>query len=166
MDEIIKSTLSMRDVVEMYGFDVNRGGFIICPFHTEKTASLKIYSEPGKGFYCYGCGIGGSVIDFVMLLFNIPFRAALVRLNADFQLRLTTDRPSRPEIDRIRQERATKQRKKAEYEKEFNKIAAEFRRLHNQKLNSEPGSPEFVEACSWRYEYLSWWLDNNLSFEG
>lgn len=166
MDEIIKATLSMRDVVEMYGFEVNRGGFINCPFHTEKTASLKVYSEPGRGFYCYGCGAGGSVIDFVMLLFEIPFRAALVRLNADFQLRLTSDRPDRSEIEQLRKERAERQQKKAEYEKEFNEKAAEFRWLHNQKLNSRPDGPEYAKACSWRYEYLNWWLDNNLSFKG
>lgn len=84
----IKSTLSMQDVALLYGFEPNRAGSILCPFHQEKTPSLKVYSEIGRGWHCFGCGKGGSVIDFVMLLFDIPFRAACVRLNADFNLGL------------------------------------------------------------------------------
>jgi len=60
--EIIKQTLSMHEVVEHYGFTQNRAGFISCPFHSEKTASLKIFKD--GGWKCFGCGRGNSVIDF------------------------------------------------------------------------------------------------------
>ena len=32
-------------------------------FHEDRTPSLHVYPEPGRGWYCYGCGRGGSVYD-------------------------------------------------------------------------------------------------------
>ena len=87
--EIIKQSLSMQEVAEKYGFYPNRAGFIQCPFHTgDHTASLKVYTEKGGGFYCFGCKAHGSVIDFVMRLFDCSFQTALERLNSDFGLGL------------------------------------------------------------------------------
>lgn len=63
--DIIKRD-GMRSVLDHYGYTPNRGGYIPCPFHGEKTASLKIY-KPGKGWACFGCHAGGSPIDFVMM---------------------------------------------------------------------------------------------------
>lgn len=76
--EQIKAMVSMRDVLGRYGIDVGRGGFISCPFHSEKTASCKIYPD---SFYCFGCGAGGDVLDFVMRMENCSFRAAIDRLD-------------------------------------------------------------------------------------
>lgn len=79
----------MDEVVRRYGFTPKQpGNYICCPFHNEKTPSLKVYSQPGRGWMCFGCGKGGTVIDFVMNLYKIPFSAAVVRLNADFNLGL------------------------------------------------------------------------------
>ena len=87
--EIIKQSLSMQEVAEKYGFYPNRAGFVQCPFHTgDHTASLKVYTEKGGGFYCFGCKAHGSVIDFVMRLFDCSFQTALERLNSDFGLGL------------------------------------------------------------------------------
>ena len=58
----IKSSYSMRDIVERYGLKVNRAGFVRCPFHNEKTASLKVYKD---SFFCFGCGIDGDIFTFV-----------------------------------------------------------------------------------------------------
>lgn len=87
--EIIKQSLSMQEVAEKYGFYPNRAGFVQCPFHTgDHTASLKVYTEKGGGFYCFGCKAHGSVIDFVMRIFDCSFQTALERLNSDFGLGL------------------------------------------------------------------------------
>lgn len=43
-------------------------------------------------------GKGGSVIDFVMDLFDLSFRQAVLRLNLDFRLGLTDSRPTRTEV--------------------------------------------------------------------
>ena len=87
--DIIKQTLSMTEVAERYGFPPNRAGFIRCPFHAgDNSASLKIYPGKGGGFFCFGCQTSGSVIDFVMRVFDCPFKEAAQRLNSDFDLGL------------------------------------------------------------------------------
>jgi hypothetical protein len=47
-----------------------------CPFHEERTASFTVYLKQNS-WYCYGCNEGGSVIDFVMLKYNIDFLSAV-----------------------------------------------------------------------------------------
>jgi hypothetical protein len=79
----------MTEVAERYGFPPNRAGFIRCPFHAgDNSASLKIYPGKGGGFFCFGCQTSGSVIDFVMRVFDCPFKEAAQRLNSDFDLGL------------------------------------------------------------------------------
>ncbi len=86
----IKDRLSMREVAERYGYQANRAGYISCPFHNEKTASLKVY-DGNRGWHCFGCGRGGSVIDFAMELFNLDFRGACAHLNDEFRLGLSLE---------------------------------------------------------------------------
>lgn len=45
----------------------------LCPFHREKTPSFNVDRAKGV-FYCFGCGSGGDVFKFVMLIerFNFP----------------------------------------------------------------------------------------------
>ncbi len=88
--EIIE-TVSMPEICERYGIKISRTGFISCPFHHEKTPSLKVYGGK-KGFYCFGCGKSGNVINFVMSYFGINFRETLMKLNYDFSLGLPLER--------------------------------------------------------------------------
>lgn len=83
----ITARLTMPGIYAQYGFELNRAGFICCPFHAEKTPSLKYYAD-GKRWKCFGCGEGGSVIDFVMRLFSMSFNEAAAKLNSDFCLGL------------------------------------------------------------------------------
>lgn len=84
----------MPDVLEKYDFALGRNNFICCPFHSEKTPSFKVYSENRK-FKCFGCGEGGSVIDFVMKYFELSFKQAIEKINNDFGLGLSLKAPSR-----------------------------------------------------------------------
>ena len=87
-----KHRLTMYEVARFYGLKANRSGFVRCPFHRDKTASMKLY--PGdRGFHCFGCGKGGSVIDFVSELYGLDPLGAVRRLNEDFHLALPVDRP-------------------------------------------------------------------------
>lgn len=86
--EEVKQSVSMDAVARCCGFTPNRSGFIHCPFHVEKTASLKIYPD---SFYCYGCGASGSQIDFVMNLYNLSPIEAVIRINDDMRLGLQVD---------------------------------------------------------------------------
>ena len=51
----------------------------LCPFHNEKTPSF-IVSPDRQTFHCFGCGKGGSVFDFVMLIEHVDFAEALETL--------------------------------------------------------------------------------------
>ena len=50
-----------------------------CPFHDEKTPSFSVNTQ--KGFYhCFGCGVSGDAIRFLMDYDNLPFPEAIERL--------------------------------------------------------------------------------------
>lgn len=106
----IKQSVPMTRAAPFYGLHVRHDGFCCCPFHGEKTPSMKVY-DGDKGFCCFGCHKGGSVIDFVMELYGLPFVDAEKRLDADFNLGLFTDDQT-PE-ERQRAARAVRERKKA-----------------------------------------------------
>lgn len=108
----IRSMLTAQQVAEHYGFEVNRSGFMKCPFHTgDRTASLKLY-DGESGFHCFGCGAHGSIIDFVMRLFDLNFRQAVLRINADFHLGLTSSKPDRAARSAALEARREERRKK------------------------------------------------------
>ena len=59
----------------------------LCPFHQEKTPSFAVH--PAKQiFHCFGCGAGGDVFKFVMLIENLSFPEALERIAERVGIRL------------------------------------------------------------------------------
>lgn len=86
----IKRLIPMTRAAAFYGLQVRGDGFCCCPFHGEKTASMKVY-DGDRGWHCFGCHEGGSVIDFVMKMFGLSFVDAEKRLSEDFSLGLFTD---------------------------------------------------------------------------
>lgn len=162
----IVEALPMREVVEHYGFTPNRAGYISCPFHREKTASLKIYPGTG-GWCCFGCHAGGSVINFVMRLFEIDFQQAVLRLSTDFGLNLAPGETSRLERSRILEARRREEARKAELDAEYRRKAAEYLYYWEARKYFAPLSPGdtlhplFAEALL-RLPELEYWLDENI----
>ena len=71
----------LTDLVGAYVSLKQRGGsyWACCPFHSEKTPSFHI--DPDKQlYYCFGCGKGGGVIQFVMEIENLSFPDAVAFL--------------------------------------------------------------------------------------
>lgn len=52
-----------------------------CPFHNEKTASFCVNAD-GQYYHCFGCGVSGNVINFVMEMESVSFIDA-VKILAD-----------------------------------------------------------------------------------
>jgi DNA primase len=79
--EQVAAALNIVDVVGSY-FPLKRAGVefrALCPFHQEKTPSF--YVNPDKQiFYCFGCGRGGSVFQFVQEYEHVDFPEAVRRL--------------------------------------------------------------------------------------
>ena len=74
----LKSRCSITDVVSGYVNLKRRGRNLVglCPFHSEKTPSFNLYPENGS-FYCFGCGVGGDVITFIMKIENLDYIEAV-----------------------------------------------------------------------------------------
>jgi hypothetical protein len=160
--EKIKATLTAQEVVEHYGFEVNRSGFAKCPFHSgDDTGSLKVY-QGTRGWHCFGCGAGSSVIDFAMLLFGINAHDAMERLNADFKLGLTDMQIDPQEAERQRRVRQAAERERNAESERWLALSAEYARLILIKIHSLPESPdaisdEYAEACK-RLDYIGYLL--------
>lgn len=84
----IKSRIPTRDYLQRAGIAVDRNGFAICPLHGDHNKSMKVYTDPSRGWHCFGCGKGGSVIDLCMQMEGITFRQAVVHLDTAFGLGL------------------------------------------------------------------------------
>ena len=56
----------------------NNAWFAACPFHADKTPSLKLYKD--NRWHCFGCGAGGDTIDFAMKSDGISFMEAIKKL--------------------------------------------------------------------------------------
>lgn len=80
--EELKKHITMREVVDKYGIKVNNHGFCCCPFHKEKTASMKIYKT---SYNCFGCGENGDIFSFVMGMEHCDFKTAYRSLGGTYQ---------------------------------------------------------------------------------
>ena len=54
----IKMAVSVKEAAEYYGLEVNRGNMVCCPFHNDRTPSMKLNEDY---FYCFGCGATGDL---------------------------------------------------------------------------------------------------------
>lgn len=142
----VKETLTMDQVARRYGFDPSRAGFIKCPFHAgDRTASLKLY--PGeRGWHCFGCNRGGSVIDFVMELYGLDFRQAVVRLSFDFGLGLTDTRPSPAARSKIVGERRRERERLDELKAAYQDVADVHLFLHRYMIRYAPTREEWEQG--------------------
>jgi DNA primase len=83
-EDLIEEVISSNDIVDVISSYVKlkkRGSthFGLCPFHNEKSPSFSV--TPGKQmFYCFGCGVGGNVLTFIMKYENYTFPEALEHL--------------------------------------------------------------------------------------
>ena len=81
--ETVKSQITVKQAAEHYGFTLNRSSMICCPFHNDRTPSLKLNDTY---FYCFGCHVTGDVIDFTARIYGLSNVQAARKLAADFSL--------------------------------------------------------------------------------
>lgn len=80
--EAVKQSVTTRQAAERYGIRVERNEMCRCPFHEDKTPSMKL----DRRYYCFGCGATGDVIDFVSRLRGIGSKEAASLLAHDFSI--------------------------------------------------------------------------------
>lgn len=156
----IKERLDTREVFAFYGFERNRKGFVCCPFHSEKTASCKVY-DGQRGYHCFGCGATGDVLTFVKNYFGISFPETLSKLNDDFCLGLPIKDKQITEAEKIELARKEYERKKkAKKEREQReKAESDYWKAFDEVVRLDKMSrpkPEFAEMMTPQFlEYLS-----------
>ena len=79
--ETVKAAVTPRMAAERYGLPIQQGGMVCCPFHADRTPSMKLNEDY---FYCFGCGATGDVIDLAARLFDLSKYEAVQKLAADF----------------------------------------------------------------------------------
>ena len=94
--EVVKENVTARQAAEAYGLKVGPTGMACCPFHSDKSPSMKL----DERYYCFGCGATGDAVDLTAKLFGIGLREAAVKLAEDFGLNYDSrQKPSvRPRI--------------------------------------------------------------------
>ena len=79
----LKARVSLGDVVEASGVRLLGRGRVrqgVCPFHEETAPSFTVYDDSSR-FYCFGCGSGGDVLDFVQRTEGLTLPEAIRRLD-------------------------------------------------------------------------------------
>ena len=79
----VKARHSLAAVVESAGVKLHGTGRVrqgVCPFHDEAEGSFTVYDDSQR-WYCFGCGEGGDVLDFIQRAESVPLSAALQLLD-------------------------------------------------------------------------------------
>ena len=79
--DTLKARVTVPQAAAHYGVRIGQNGMCCCPFHSDKTPSMKINETY---FYCFGCHSTGDVIDFTARLFNLSPLDAARKLASDF----------------------------------------------------------------------------------
>lgn len=100
--ERLKATVNLVELVEASGIVLERRGADrvgLCPFHDDHEPSLVVTPEKNL-WHCFGCGVGGSPLDWVMKWNGVSFRHAVELLRTDPALAAHASRPLK--ISRVR----------------------------------------------------------------
>jgi len=77
----LRSSIGILDLVGGYVRLDKKGRdhAALCPFHSEKTPSFLV-SDSKQIFKCFGCGAGGDIFQFIMLIENMTFPESIEHL--------------------------------------------------------------------------------------
>ena len=158
--EAAKQSVTTRQAAERYGIRVEQNGMCRCPFHEDKTPSMKL----DRRYYCFGCGATGDVIDFVSRLRGIGSKEAAILLAQDFAIPYedSAGKTSRP------QQQNTDEQNYQHMERYcFRVLLDYYRLLCRWKEDYAPQTPEdgyhphFVEALQ-KLSLIAYLLDELL----
>ena len=138
----IKTAVSVKEAAKHYGLEVNRGNMVCCPFHNDRTPSMKLNEDY---FYCFGCGAHGDVVALTTQLFDLPPAEAAKKLAGDFGI--TEQKPS--VLAKLKRSKS-----QAELESRSFRVLGDYLQiLQDWKAHCAPQSPEdaidprYAEAC-------------------
>lgn len=100
--DLIEKVRSAVDIIDIVGRDVKlqqrgRNYVGLCPFHDEKTPSFNV-NRQNQLYYCFGCGEGGNVFNYLMKTKNISFPEALQLIAEEVGIELPSISPEQQKI--------------------------------------------------------------------
>ena len=143
--ETVKAAVTPKQAAQTYGLRIQRNGMCRCPFHNDRTPSLKFYDDH---YHCFGCQTTGDVIDFVARYFGISPYEAAKKLAEDFgvdpNVHVALLKPKRSYLEKFREDERTC----------FSVLVDYLRLLQKWKVQYAPRTRDekdwddrFVEAC-------------------
>ena len=156
--EVVKENVTARQAAEAYGLKVGRTGMACCPFHSDKSPSMKL----DERYYCFGCGATGDAVDLTAKLFGIGLREAAVKLAEDFGLNY--DSRQKPSVrPRIREPTPEQKYQKGENHcykvlTDYFHLLREWEKKYAPKQPDEEWNPLFAEAL-YKKNYIEYLLD-------
>ena len=117
--DLLRDKADLVEVVSSHTHLKKAGGHTfkgLCPFHSEKTPSFTVDTAKSL-FYCFGCGTGGNVYQFVQQIESLPFPEAVewVARRFNYELRYEDQSPGQAQAFGMKRRLA-----------DANKAAAEF----------------------------------------
>lgn len=155
----VRDCVPVMEAARRYGFEPDRQGKICCPFHADEHPSLQLY-KGSRGWWCYVCDRGGSVIDFVAGLFSISPREAALKLNEDFSLGLTLERPRGLERQAVNHRRLVENRKLEKFRQEYEEKQSEFEYLRQEKELIFPTGERAGKLIGRMVQLEEWFREN------
>ena len=135
-EEVIEEIIEKNDIVDVVSdyVKIKRKGkdyFGLCPFHNEKTPSFSVV--PSKQiYYCFGCGKGGNVLNFISSIENVEYIDA-IRMMADRAAVALPESNDRGE------------RERSGYIKKLIEINTEAARFFHTKLNENQDALTYLK---------------------
>ena len=143
--DTLKARVTVPQAAAHYGVRIGQNGMCRCPFHPDKTPSMK---NNETYYYCFGCHCTGDVIGFTAKLFNLSPLDAARKLAADFGIDPNTPASAAIAPPHIRQEESMRDREGhcaavlIEYERLLRNRQKRFAPIHP----SEEWDDRFVSA--------------------
>lgn len=133
VNRLVSERISLDKLISKYAKlePTGKGFKCLCPFHNEKTPSFHINTDMNV-FFCFGCGVSGNAITFLMKKEGYSYIDAVRKLGEDFNIpELLKDEPKVDrEAEQLRNEIL-----------EANKIAA---KIFMQNLENSPEALEYL----------------------
>ena len=157
--QTVKAAVTARQAAEIYGLKVGRNSLACCPFHHDKTPSMKVDDR----YYCFGCGVTGDAVDLTAQLLGLSPKDAALRLAADFGIEVAEKaksnafHPYRPRADP--QKELQKWLDQAwDVLLEYRSLLRDWEKRYAPQSMDEEWHPLFCEALD-KKDYIDYLLD-------
>ena len=159
----IRERISAPEAARFYGLAITRSGTALCPWHSDRHPSLKLY-EGDRGCWCFACQHGGDVVELVSGILGVSRVQAAQQINKDFALGLTfgQDRET-PEERRNREARRAELERYKSFLRWLDEALIMLCAVHRLGWEARSIPPEDLteaEALAVReLPRVAWWLD-------